>query len=80
MADFKLNDILLMGHQTWVVVAINDEFMELKAVNPNAQDYFRMIKVMLNEAWKWNIYTLHEVDLEQPLSLLTKEQMEDLLA
>ena len=80
MADFKLHDILLMGHQTWIVVAMDEEFMELKAINPNAQDYFRMIKVKLDEAWKWNIYTLHEVDFEQPLSLITKEQLEDLLA
>lgn len=78
MADFKLHDILLMGHQTWAVIAINDEFMELKTVEPNAQGYYRMIKVILSEAWKWTIYTLHEVDLEQ--SFLTKEQLEDLLA
>jgi hypothetical protein len=78
MADFKLHDILLMGHQTWAVTAINDEFMELKTVEPNAQGYYRVIKVILSEAWKWDIYTLHEIDI-QP-SLLTKEQMEDLLA
>lgn len=78
MADFKLHDVLLMGHQTWAVTAMDEEFMELKTVEPNAQGYHRVIKVILSEAWKWNIYTLHEVDLEQ--SFLTKEQMEDLLA
>ena len=78
MADFKLHDILLMGHQTWAVIAINDEFMELKTVEPNAQGYYRMTKALLSEAHKWNIYTLHQVDLEQ--SFLTKEQLEDLLA
>lgn len=78
MADFKLHDILLMGHQTWAVIAINDEFMELKTVEPNAQGYHRVIKVLLSEAHKWNIYTLHQVDLEQ--SFISKEQLEDLLA
>ena len=78
MADFKLHDILLMGHQTWAVTAINDEFMELKTVEPNAQGYHRVIKVILSEVHKWTIYTVHQVDLEQ--SFLTKEQLEDLLA
>ena len=78
MADFKLHDILLMGHQTWAVIAINDEFMELKTVEPNAQGYHRVTKVLLSEAHKWNIYTLHQVDLEQ--SFISKEQLEDLLA
>ena len=79
MADFKLHDILLMGHQTWAITAINDEFMELKTVEPNAQGYHKVNKVMLADAWKWGIYELHRIDTELR-EYIPNKMIEDLLA
>lgn len=79
MADFKLNDILLMGNQTWAITTLNDEFMEITAVEPNAQGYHRVTKVMLADTWKWGIYELHRMETELK-EYIPNKMIEDLLA
>lgn len=79
MADFKLNDILLMGDQAWSITAIDDESMEITATSPNDKGYRRVVKVMLSDTWKWGFYTIHRMDTEFK-EYIPNKLIEDLLA
>lgn len=78
MTNIKLHDIVLFGYETWNVTSMNDEFIEITKVTPNYMGFHRVVKIMKAEAWKWNLCTVHTVEV--PSAFLTKEQMEDLLA
>lgn len=79
MADFKLNDILLMGDQSWAVTTVTDEFIEITATEPNSKGYHKVNKVMLCDTWKWGFYELHRIDTEfRPY--IPNKLLEDLLA
>jgi len=78
MADFKLNETLIIDNSPWTVISVDDESMELMANEANHKGYRRVIKIMLSDAHNWNIWQIFPFDI-RPIEL-TKEQMEDLLA